>query len=161
MNRNNTLWLWILVVVVVAIVGYYLMKAGSVGKSGADYQAVFLSNGQVYFGKTSGEGSNIVKLSDIYYLRVQQQVQPKDSESTDQQPQVSLVKLGNEIHGPVDQMRINKDQILFIEDLKEDGKVVTAIHNFQRNGETDTTSTDSTKVDSSAIDATKTDTKKQ
>lgn len=149
MNRNNSLWLWALVVVVVVAGGYYFMK-GSSGKGGSGYQAVFLSNGQVYFGKTANEGSSTVKLSDIYYLRVQQQVQPKDSQATDQQPQVSLVKLGNEIHGPLDAMRINRDQVLFIEDLKEDGKVVTAIRNFQRTGDTGATSTDTQKTDSSS-----------
>ena len=44
-----------------------------------------------------------------------------------QQPEFTLIKLGGELHGPKDQMTINRNQILFIEELKADSKVVTAI----------------------------------
>ena len=98
------------------------------------YQAVFLTNGQVYFGKLSQVDSNWVKVTDIFYLQVQQTVQPKDSTKTDQSSQVSLAKLGNELHGPDDAMYVNRDQILFWENLKADGKVVTAISDFKKNG---------------------------
>jgi hypothetical protein len=43
---------------------------------------------------------------------------------------LSLVKLGNELHGPKDEMTINKAHIIFVEDLKADGKVVTAIDKY-------------------------------
>lgn len=138
---RKTGWMWLLVLVLVALVALYMggfVGGGAKGKT--EYQAVFLSNGQVYFGKVSG-GKDTVTVKDIYYLRVQQAVQPK-AEDEKAQPQVSLVKLGNEIHGPTDEMRINADHILFVEDLKADGKVVTAIKNFQANGSTDTTSVD-------------------
>jgi len=44
-----------------------------------------------------------------------------------------LVKLGQELHGPVDSMQINRDQILFYEDMKESGKVMEAIRSYQKN----------------------------
>jgi hypothetical protein len=44
-----------------------------------------------------------------------------------------LVKLGNELHGPVDEMHISKAQILFYEDLKTDGQVVKAIQAYKAN----------------------------
>ncbi len=140
MDRKNMVWLWVLVIVLVALVAYYMMGNGFGGKGKTEFQAVFLSNGQVYFGKVSNENGNVVTVKDIYYLRVQQAVQPK-AEDDKTQPQVSLVKLGNEIHGPTDEMRINHDHVLFVEDLKADGKVVTAIKNFKANGSTDTSST--------------------
>jgi len=100
---------------------------------GKQYQAVFLTNGQVYFGKFSQVNSSYVKLTDIYYLQVQQTVQPKDNSSSNNQ-QVSLAKLGGELHGPEDVMFINRDQVLFWENLKDGGKVVTAIKNYQAGG---------------------------
>src|SRR5690606_33296919 len=63
------------------------------------YQAVFLDNGQVYFGKLSNVNSSYAKLNDIYYLQVEQQIQPDQQEEgadEEQQPQISLAKLGNE-----------------------------------------------------------------
>lgn len=154
MERRNMTTVWVIVIVVVVLVGLYMSgMLGSLtgGKNKSEYQAVFLTNGQVYFGKVANASGSTVKVNDIYYLRVQQQVQPVEGDKqTAAQPDVKLVKLGNEIHGPMDEMRINHDQLLFIEDLKEDGKVVTAIRDFQRNGETKpaaTTPTESTSTD--------------
>lgn len=89
------------------------------------YQAVFLTNGQVYFGKLSDVESSYVTLKDIYYL----QVGPaQGSGSATNTPQnITLVKLGQELHGPVDEMHISRSQILFYEDLKAEGNVVSAI----------------------------------
>lgn len=108
------------------------------------YQAVFLTNGQVYFGKISDVRDTYVKLSDIYYLQVNQnlqsgqntstQAQSAANSSTNQQPQLSLVKLGQELHGPADEMFINRSQILFYEDMKADGQVAQAIAQYQKNG---------------------------
>ena len=138
----KSLWLWIVGLVLVVVLLWVTGVLGRFGLGGGnqtDYQAVFMSNGQVYFGKYSNGGSE-AKLTDIYYLQVQQQIQPEG----EQKPDVKLVKLGNEIHGPRDEMRINPDQIVFVEDLKEDGKVVTAIRAFQRG---ETPNTDSTSTD--------------
>lgn len=99
------------------------------------YQAVFLTNGQVYFGKINDVNASYVKLSDIYYLQQQsnQADASKDPKAQQQaanpetQANVSLAKLGDELHAPEDAMYINKDQVLFWENLKKDGKVATAI----------------------------------
>lgn len=45
---------------------------------------------------------------------------------------VNLVKLGEELHGPNDRMKINKSQILFTESLRDDSKVVKAIGNYKK-----------------------------
>lgn len=93
------------------------------------YQAVFLTNGQVYFGKLVGETDDYLKLREIYYLQVQQDVQGKDNtdEATADGQNLSLAKLGEELHGPEDVMFISRDQVLFWENLKNGSKVVTAI----------------------------------
>ena len=93
-------------------------------------QAVFLTNGQVYFGKVTSVNQQYLDLKDIYYLNVNQQVQPNQQGSNGQQQQqssISLVKLGCELHGPADRMVINRDQVTFWENLKDDGQVSKAI----------------------------------
>jgi hypothetical protein len=91
-------------------------------------QAVFLTNGQVYFGKVSSVNQQYLDLKDIYYLNVNQQVQPNQQGSEQQaQSSISLVKLGCELHGPADRMVINRDQVTFWENLKDDGQVSKAI----------------------------------
>lgn len=96
------------------------------------YQAVFLTNGQVYFGKMSRPDDSYVKLTDIYYLQSQPAQPAAGSNTTTQgQQSLSLAKLGSELHGPEDNMFIANDQVLFWENLKDDGKVVQAIKSYQ------------------------------
>lgn len=98
------------------------------------YQAVFLTNGQVYFGKVSHVDKSYVKVTDIYYLQVQQTVQPKDATAAANNQQVSLAKLGGELHGPEDVMYVSRQQVLFWENLKTDGKVAKAISDYRATG---------------------------
>jgi hypothetical protein len=98
------------------------------------YQAVFLNGGQVYFGKMIDVDRSTVAMKDIYYLRVNQNASAVQPESATQaQPDISLAKLGKELHGPEDVMFINKDQVLFWENLTNDGAVVKAIKEYQAN----------------------------
>lgn len=137
----NKLLAVLLVLVSLAALGWFANKAfAAVTADNAikskQYQAVFLTNGQVYFCKLAKVASGYVKCTDIYYLQVQQQVQPEDkSKSNDQQPQVSLAKLGGELHGPEDVMYISRQQVLFWENLKDDGKVTKAIKDYKSSGQ--------------------------
>lgn len=99
----------------------------SAAMSASAYQAVFLTNGQVYFGALSGPNNDYVTLKDIYYLQVGPQQGSAQPNQPAPQQSISLVKLGNELHGPVDEMHISRSQVLFYEDLKPDGQVVKAI----------------------------------
>jgi hypothetical protein len=148
MNKRLRSIVTIVVLLVIAAAGawFYMNRSslpGGIVKDGgsniSDYSAVFLTNGQVYFGKIASINSTEVDLRDIFYLQVNQQqgLQPGASPSptpasgSNAQPEISLVKLGNELHGPNDRMRINRDQVLFTESLKKDSKVVTAIEDFK------------------------------
>src|ERR1044071_7238063 len=65
------------------------------------YQAVFLASGQVYFGKITEINKDTFKLEDIYYLKtgsVDKAGNPTAGAD------VSLVKLGKELHAPDDVM---------------------------------------------------------
>jgi hypothetical protein len=92
---------------------------------------VFLSNSQVYFGKIDSIDVNYITLKDVFYLKANQNLQNStaDAESS----QMSLVKLGDELHGPTDVMHINQSQVLFYEDLKSNGKVAEAIAAYHAN----------------------------
>jgi hypothetical protein len=126
----------VVVVLLLAVGAWFAwsnMGGGDAGVKGGQYQAVFLTNGQVYFGKVNDINGSYVKLSDIYYLQVQQSVQPTDAKKdSTSNSQVSLAKLGSELHGPEDAMYISRQQVLFWENLKNDGKVVQAINSYKQ-----------------------------
>lgn len=94
------------------------------------YQAVFLNGGQVYFGRVKDLNSRFVILDSIYYLRVNQQQSEGQDQNQQANQDVSLAKLGCELHGPQDQMIINREQVTFWENLKDDGQVAKAIAEF-------------------------------
>ena len=84
--------------------------------SAAKYQAVFLSNGQTYFGHYINRLGPYVKVENAYYIQTasgqdQQQAQPK------------LVRRGSELHEPYPYVLVPKSSILFIEDLQPDSPV--------------------------------------
>lgn len=84
-------------------------------------QAVFLTNGQVYFGYLSRSNSPIIQLTDTYYLKSAKELQGSDKSK------IVIVRLGGELHGPEGTMQINRDQVLFFEDMRDDSKVNQAI----------------------------------
>ncbi len=128
---NKKIVIGIIIIIGIAAVGmfYYIKVVGM--ETNNKYQAVFLNSGQVYFGKLSGENGLYPVLRDVFYLQVAQSPQPLQQGETPQ-PNMSLVKLGSELHGPTDQMKINRNQILFIEDLRPDSRVVQSILQFKK-----------------------------
>lgn len=102
----------------------------SFGRSGI--YAIFLSNGQVYFGRIGTETSRDLVLTDIYYLNLSKPV--LSQQDLQDGSAASLVKLGNELHGPEDRMEIKQSQVLFVEKLKTDSKVTQAIEAYDKSG---------------------------
>ena len=126
----------LLLIVVVSLLAWASLSNKNAGAAidKNKYQAVFFTNGQVYFGKLSTVNDNYLKLTDIYYL----QTKSSDTDANPQQTTSSeenspqLIKLGNELHGPEDEMILSKDQVLFYENLKADGKVAQSIATYKK-----------------------------
>lgn len=139
-NRGPLGWIAfgvaILVIIILTIVAIGLVRNQPVSsKMKAEvnknqYQAVFLTNGQVYFGRIKDIAADYLQLEKIYYLQIQEPVQPSDKNKPQQN--LSLLKLGSEIHGPEDEMIINKEQILFWENIQDGSKVVQAIKQAEK-----------------------------
>lgn len=129
------LWLVVLIVVVALAIFFFTRLDAFSGASQplrGRYQAVFLLNGQVYFGKLAFQAGDYAQLSEIYYFQTNDV--PGSDNNLDEQFDVRLVKLGSEFHQPEDTMFINKNQILFYENLTENSRVTQAIQQFE-NGE--------------------------
>ncbi|MBI2798489.1 hypothetical protein HYX70_04320 [Candidatus Saccharibacteria bacterium] len=137
-NRNRRFGFWILItVLLVLVVGIGLLifriATGNYNELAVKkdkYQAVFLNNSMVYFGKMSNVDGSYVKLTNVYYLQFQNQNQPSN-QSNNQSQQISLAKLGGELHGPEDVMYIDRRSIMFWENLQDSGRVVQTIKEIQ------------------------------
>jgi hypothetical protein len=145
--------LFCVTILIVALVGLVTLggpKPENNFVQGDKLQAVFLNGGQVYFGNIKNLNDKYMRMSNIYYLRVNQTVQPKQASSSTAaaaQNDISLVKLGCELHGPTDEMLINRDMIIFWENLKGDGQVAKAVDEYKKQnpgGQNCTTTNNST-----------------
>lgn len=109
-------------ILVVALIWSVILGTSAKGEGkyvgGKQMQAVFLNSGQVYFGHIKSLNDKYLRVTDIYYLRINQQVQPNGQQQTGAP---ELVKLGCELHRPSDEMLINREQVSFWENLKDDG----------------------------------------
>ena len=129
MRGNKGIWLIVILAIVLGILWWRFGNA-FFGLGSNSYQAVFLTNNQVYFGRLMKRNSQYPVLRDVYYLQITQALQPRD-QNAPAATNINLVKLGAEIHGPEDVMVINRNHILFFEDFKSDSQVVTSIEQFK------------------------------
>lgn len=121
-------------VVVVAGIGWLawsVIQNNRTGIDGSKYQAVFLTNGQVYFGKLHTYTSSSMELTNIFYLQAKSGDTTQASQQTaNSTSDVQLIKLGNEVYGPQDQMVIPKSQVLYYENLNGNSRVVQTIQKY-------------------------------
>ncbi len=95
-------------------------------------KAVFLTNGQVYFGELDEANKDFLKITNPYYLQNRTVLQEPVEEGAEptQKKQLSLTALGGaglQIHGPERSMFVPWNTVLYIEDLKDDSEVVKLI----------------------------------
>ncbi|MCX6808552.1 MAG: hypothetical protein NTW50_02705 [Candidatus Berkelbacteria bacterium] len=141
--KKIVLVLIVLVVVAVLVVcGYKWRQKEKSALNPDSFYAVFLTNSQIYFGHLSNVNDQYITLTNIYYLQLAQPLQSTSSSTAttttpttagtglvdNSSQSLTLIKLGKELHGPKDVMKINRDSVQFYEELKNDSKVVQAIN---------------------------------
>ena len=132
-----------IVTILIAAVFFYfsIFKSPSSSINENGWQAVFLENDQVYFGKLTLT-SNFYVLRKVYYLQTEEkdndQLGNLATKSVDVEINKNkditrkLIKLGNELHGPEDAMFIEKSKVLFWENMKNISTIVQSIEDFEQ-----------------------------
>lgn len=122
-NTNHHQWLLRTILFFLFLgVSFLPLLSGCSGndlKFSTEYQAVFLDNGQVYFGKLEGAGSDYPILREVFYVQRQVDQDKKEAKAL-------LVKRGSEWHGP-DFMRLNARHIVLIEPVSPGSRVAQLI----------------------------------
>ncbi len=143
-ERSHDWVRWILgslIIAVIIFVGWFWVSKQSETSLASTidsdkYQAVFLSNGQVYFGKLELVNNDYMKLSNIYYLERQVTTTSSDDAGNEVQQNPTdnnfqLLRYSDVLYGSEDEMIISKDDIIRYENLRNDGVVAKAIANRQ------------------------------
>ena len=137
--RSLNGWVIVLALFVVALVvgwafWYTAQSSATVVPVEKDkYQAVFMSNGEILFGKLKTLDASHVELNEVFYIRSNtNDATATDSEEvqTEDNGDMQLIKRGEEVHGPEDAMIINRDQVLYYENLKPSSKVSQLIQKY-------------------------------
>ena len=127
-------------VVLLLIIGMASYGFANNRKANQIRHAVFLTNGQAYFGYLDNTNDDFVTLRDVYYLPPSERLQDGSSREG---KKLSLRRLGSEIHGSDGTMVINKDTIAFYEKMREDYKINDAIKRYvESQAQTDATATE-------------------
>jgi hypothetical protein len=126
-----------ILVCLVAIVWLYSRNVSASFIQNDKYQALFLTNSQVYFGKLQRLNDGAYRLTDVYYIQSNATTNPTEQTSenpatADASKQPTLVKLGSELHGPTDEIIVRDEQVQFWENMKPDGKVTKAIDAYKK-----------------------------
>jgi hypothetical protein len=124
MKKNKIIFFGILIVVVIVLavwVGILIagMQSGSNPDSASPYSAVYLSTGDIYFGKLSWFPSP--HMTDVWLI----------TRSQDQsgQAQTSLIPFKSVLWGPMDEISFNSQDIVFSTRLKNGSQIVSAMEN--------------------------------
>jgi len=110
-----------LVVILLTLVAVLTVKYWRVRgePSVSSYTAVYMASGDIYFGKMHWFPRP--RLTNVWYLQ--------RSVNQQNQPQLSLAKFQDVFWGPVDEIYLNSDQVLFWTSLRSDSQVVKAFVN--------------------------------
>lgn len=121
---------WLLLIAGAAAIVFVLLRGSQlVVRNPGSFQAVFLDNGQVYFGKLQSVNQELWSLTDVYYLRAGSVQQGQEAAVGGT---IDLIKLGAEVHAPKDEMIINKSHVIFYEDIGETGQVMQLIRKHEQ-----------------------------
>lgn len=100
-------------------------------KNGGWY-SVKLINGEIYYGEIANTSADPVVLKNVYYNYDQINPATAGTEKKEESASLRLVKRGNEAHGPDGNMEIVRTQVVIMEPLKEDSKVLKAILDYEK-----------------------------
>ena len=133
MSKKKTIFIVVGLLIIGAIVCgsvYYIYMYKAESKpdpGGSSYYAVFLADGQVYFGELLSKSRGEIVLTNPYYL----QLNGADSQTVLSNSGFVIMKLEKQQHDPMNKLYINRDHVLYFEQLRKDSKLVESIINSQ------------------------------
>ncbi|MFH1661972.1 MAG: hypothetical protein ABIA02_02665 [Candidatus Falkowbacteria bacterium] len=99
------------------------------------WYTVKLVDGKVYYGQISDLSADPVVLESVYYNYDQIKVENGEEEIKNEESEtgnIRLVKRGKETHGPTGTMNVVRAQVLYMEPLAENSKVLKAILEYEK-----------------------------
>lgn len=128
-KRSKALIIVLVVLVGVFVLGFLIRAIFFTAIRSQSFYAIFLDNGQVYFGKVEKQTENEIILGHVFYLKANTDLSTSNEEMPN--ANLSLIKLGNEIYKPYDRMLINRSHVLFLEEMRPGSDIMNAIEKHE------------------------------
>ncbi|OQA39177.1 MAG: hypothetical protein BWY51_00433 [Parcubacteria group bacterium ADurb.Bin316] len=132
---NEGLWrnlIFILTVILVLATIYFLFfrqSGDQAEKNGqVNWYAVKLQNGEMYYGQIDNTAADPVIIKNVYY---DYDMLNKTDKETGAAGNLRLVKKGKETYGPSGVMEVVRSNVVYMDILKEDSKVLKAILDYE------------------------------
>lgn len=121
MKKKTILIITVVVISVLALGVYITIKILTTPEDlrASKFTAIYMVSGDIYFGKMSRLFGT--KLESVWYLQ-----RGVDQENN---PQLSIAPFKKVVWSPVDEMKINMDQVLFWAKIKESSELAKALEN--------------------------------
>ena len=140
--NNEQYWkmaVFALLILVVGIFGYMKIFPGKENgevlgeaQEKEKWYAVKLVNNEEYYGQIGELNADPIVIKNVYYNYDQvQATQPVEGEKTDGN-RLRLIKRGKETHGPAGSMNIVRAQVVYMEELSTESKVLQAILDYEK-----------------------------
>jgi hypothetical protein len=127
-RQKISLGLVVLVLALLAWTSDWLIHKNELRVDTNQYQAVFLDNDQVFFGKLQNTHGEYLTLKNAYYVKSGEQSSTDGQNAVSQPVSTQLVKVSDSVYGPDDTMSIQSSKVLFWQNLKDNSKVAEAIN---------------------------------
>jgi hypothetical protein len=127
-------------IVVILVVGtaYFLIKSKNTATQTADnvvaaknlnpWYAVKLTDGEIVFGKIEKLNEDPLTINPVYYNYDQKKAQlDKATTTMPETGDLRLVRRGGETHGPDGSLKVFRSQVVYMENLRADSKVLKVI----------------------------------
>lgn len=114
----------------------YRPRAAAPAEPPAKWYMVKLTDSETFYGQIKNTGADPVVIENVYYDY--DQVQKKESGTAAEQPvenqagSIRLVKRGKETHGPDGTLNVVRSQVLYMEPLADNSKVLKAIEEYEK-----------------------------
>lgn len=110
---------------------FFRTKGGAADIKARAWYAVKLVDGEIFYGQIADTKADPIAIANVYY-NYDQSKEKDPAKAIPETGNIRLVKRGQETHGPSGSMDVVRSQVLFMEPLKADSKVLKAILDYEK-----------------------------
>lgn len=122
-RRRSVVGAVVVVCILIFATALYISSGRGAAIDHSKYQAVYLANGQAYFGKLQN--------TDGEYLTINGPYTAQKNDSKESEQITTLLRVRDQVYGPEDTMAIKANQVVFWQNLRDDSKISQAIKSRQ------------------------------